>query len=245
MNSKEILNVLDRCCDNFTFPMLDNGYVYLAASRLSLYRSASDWAIVVEVFGFSPRSGIPHTQIATFGSNLFNRQRESEFVSHSAFRDYIEANPNNETRFVFPIEEGHWMQPDDWEVVNNHGGDILIRGHRIPVPSRPDYAVADVSLTDPNQIYTFELCRLLAANYRELVMATPDERRYNIPLNLEHVMQLEEWNHPDVADDSHRPGVSETFQQLAEVLVSGDLKVYKPSLPPNTHWKNWPDGGTL
>ena len=29
-----ILSVLDRCCDTYTFPMLDNGYVYLAATRL-------------------------------------------------------------------------------------------------------------------------------------------------------------------------------------------------------------------
>jgi len=35
---EEILSILDDCCDAFTFPMLDNGYVYLAATRLSLYR---------------------------------------------------------------------------------------------------------------------------------------------------------------------------------------------------------------
>ena len=27
---EEILSILDDCCDAFTFPMLDNGYVYLA-----------------------------------------------------------------------------------------------------------------------------------------------------------------------------------------------------------------------
>jgi hypothetical protein len=53
----EILAVLDGCFDSFTFPMLDNGYVYLAATRLSAYRSESDWAIAIEVFGFSPRAG--------------------------------------------------------------------------------------------------------------------------------------------------------------------------------------------
>ena len=48
---EEILSILDRCCDMFAFPMLDNGYWYLAATRLSLYRSATDWAMVIEVFG--------------------------------------------------------------------------------------------------------------------------------------------------------------------------------------------------
>ena len=43
-----ILKVLDDCCDNFTFPMLDNGYVYLAASRLSAFRSVHDWQLAIE-----------------------------------------------------------------------------------------------------------------------------------------------------------------------------------------------------
>jgi len=51
-----ILTILDACCHSATFPMLDNGYVYLAASRLSLHRSTTDWALVIEVFGFSPRA---------------------------------------------------------------------------------------------------------------------------------------------------------------------------------------------
>lgn len=52
-SAPDILAVLDRCCDACTFPMLDNGYVYLAATRLSLFRSKADWAMVIEVFGFS------------------------------------------------------------------------------------------------------------------------------------------------------------------------------------------------
>jgi hypothetical protein len=46
--------------------MLDNGYIYLAATRLSLFRSSRDWAITIEVFGYSPRAGIPDTSIYTF-----------------------------------------------------------------------------------------------------------------------------------------------------------------------------------
>ena len=45
---KQILNILDDCCEAFTFPMLDNGYVYPVASRLTLFRSDLDWAIVIE-----------------------------------------------------------------------------------------------------------------------------------------------------------------------------------------------------
>jgi hypothetical protein len=34
---EDILSILDGCCGAFSFPMLDNGYVYLAGTRLSLY----------------------------------------------------------------------------------------------------------------------------------------------------------------------------------------------------------------
>jgi hypothetical protein len=55
---------------------------------------------------------------------------------------------------------------------------------------------------------------------------------------------LDEWNHPDLAN-SELPSQSETFQQLAQVLATGDTSKYWPSKAPNSHWKNWPDGGTL
>ena len=79
IEADHILSVLDRCCDAFTFPMLDNGYVYLAATRLSLYRTAADWAMVIEVFGYSPRAWLPDTHIYTFASTLCNRDVPKEY----------------------------------------------------------------------------------------------------------------------------------------------------------------------
>jgi hypothetical protein len=37
------------------------------------------------------------------------------------------------------------------------------------------------------------------------------------------ILQLEEWNHPDVVNDTARPSGSETFQQLAAILSTGRL----------------------
>ena len=85
----QILAVLDRCCDDCTFPMLDNGYVYLAATRLSLHRSASDWAMVIEVFGFSPRAGLPDTHIYTFASRLHDRDPPEQYKDREAYENYL------------------------------------------------------------------------------------------------------------------------------------------------------------
>lgn len=51
--------------------------------------------------------------------------------------------------------------------------------------------------------------------------------------------------HNDAEWNSNRPSSYETWQQIAKVLVTGDIKLYKPTLLPNSHWKNWPDAGTL
>jgi len=89
-----------------------------------------------------------------------------------------------------------------------------------------------------------ELTRYLAETLREEVLATPEERRRQIPPDLEQILQLEEWHHPDLAN-GEVASQSETFRQLAEVLSSGDPSRYAPAMAPNSHWSNWPEGGLL
>jgi len=45
--------------------------------------------------------------------------------------------------------------------------------------------------------------------------------------------------------ESNRPSAYETWQLLAKVIATGDLSMYKPTLVPNTHWKFWPESGSL
>jgi hypothetical protein len=37
--------------------MLDNGYVYLAGTKLSAYRDDNWWVLIIEIIGFSYREG--------------------------------------------------------------------------------------------------------------------------------------------------------------------------------------------
>jgi len=134
---EEILSILDRCCDDFTFPMLDNGYVYLAATRLSLYRSATDWAIVIEVFGFSPRAGLPDTHIYTFASRLHDRDPPEGYFNRQAYENYLANNPHNESRFVFPVDEGPWQDAESGVRCSKSECDRRARpGHCAPIRSR-------------------------------------------------------------------------------------------------------------
>ena len=65
-----------------------------------------------------------------------------------------------------------------------------------------------------------------------------------VPADLPRIFQLEEWHHPDLAGDE-LPSRSRTFQIIAMVLETGDADQYRPVEEPNTHWRFWPDGGTL
>ena len=245
MNAQEILAVLDACCDTYTFPMLDNGYVYLAATRMSLYRAPADWALVIEIFGFSPRAGLPDTQVATFGSRLHARDPVESYANPEAHARYLQNNPYNQARYVFPLEEGAWQDAETPELVAEDAESLLVRGQPLRLPGREAYAQLGIALEEPPRIAVFELCRYLAAVARDQVLASASERRVSVPPDMAEILRLEEWHHPDVVDDSVRPSGSRTFQQLAQVLATGDVGAYRPLDPPNTHWKHWPDGGTL
>ncbi len=236
-----ILGILDRCAGNYSFPMLDNGYVYLAATRMALFRSETDWAITTEVFGFSPRAGVPDLCIATFGSSIVNRKTVKDYVSPEAHAAYLERQPHDESEFLNPLEEGDWIEE---EAVSLNASSVRLRGETIALPSLADYAAHGIKLEDPAQAKVFEFCRWLAAERRSQVLATPEEQRLHVPPDLVKILELDEWRHPDTVNDE-MPGDTETFHQLAQVLVHGEVSLYRPTELPNTHWSHWPDGGTL
>jgi hypothetical protein len=242
--SEDILAILDQCSANFTFPMLDNGYVYLAATRLSLHRTECDWGMVIEVFGYSPRAGLPDTHTYTFASSLQNRDSGQKYKSRQAYENYLANNPHNESRFAFPLTSGGWQDPDSRDYVADDATAVILRGRTVKLPSLVEYGQHAIELENPPRIRVFELCRFLVDIDRESVLNNTDERRVSLSPETKQILQLEEWNHPDLVG-GEVPSQSKTFPQLAQVLISGDRDRYQPSQLPNTHWKNWPDGGSL
>jgi hypothetical protein len=245
-----ILAVLDDCASQFTFPALNNGYVYPAAARLSAYRASADWALVIEVFGFSPRSGIPDVSIYTFASRIASPQTRADFTSEEAYDNYRRLHPHDHLSFAWPIEQGEWQGGVDRygtttdEIVSPDARSIVLRGRPLMLPGPGDYATHGIRLEDPERVHVFELCRYLAATARDDVLATREERRTQVPIELDELLVLDDWRHPDIVG-GEAPSRTEAFAQLAEVLVSGDTRHYRPTAPPNTHWSNWPDGGAL
>jgi len=229
-----ILEQLDRAAKDFVFPMLDNGYVYPADVRLTVYRATRRWLMIVEVLGVSnPRVS---------GCDVF------ENVLH-LFGNHLAREPGTANEdFLHPIES----RPDDplfedefeW-YVRSQARSLSIRGHHIALDiSEEALANRGLELLDPPNVDPVIVMRSLLPEQRVLLLATPEDLAARNPDDLPLFIRLDEWFHPDLAA-GELPSGCETFQMLAEAIVTGDAERYRPSREPNTHWRNWPDGGTL
>jgi hypothetical protein len=243
IEASRILEILDTASDRFSFPMLDNGYIYLAACRLTTWRSDDAWALVIEKFGFSPRAEVPDTSIYTFSNRLINRTSREGWPP-AAYDKYLLDNPCLEQRSAWPFDDDTWQDPEDPTLVAEGATHLRLRGVSITLPGHEEYARLGITLEQAPRVQVFEVCRWLAETRRERVLATVEERGRNLDPSLRPLLQLEEWHHPDLAD-GERPSASTTFRQLADVLATGGIAQYRPPEPPNTHWSNWPDGGRL
>jgi hypothetical protein len=233
IQAEEILAQLDKCNSEGTFPMLDNGYVYPAGTKLIGYRDDKRWVIVIEVIGFSYRGG-GHNGISNclhiYGNCLSYEPgtRNENFI-------YFTDDVNN--CHTFDDEECFYLNPDCTT--------FILRDQILPLyQDRKLYNDSGIEVEDPERINAFEFLRLLDALHHDKLVATENEIKERIPTDLPQIIELQNWFHPDVANDE-LPSNNETFIQIAKVFETGNIYYYKPTHEPNTNWKNWDEGGTL
>ncbi len=215
-SAEEILDQLDECAEAYTFPVLDNAYIYPADARMTLYRDEARWALVIEVLGFNVHMG------GTEGID------DALYVFGNCLKRTPGISPDAARRLVSPGDSGPLFE-EDGAAIRQGVTDLRIRGRAVAAPPSAQ---------------GFDLLRTLALQHRDLLLATDEELRAGLPADLPQVLRLDEWCHPDIAEGD-LPSESPTFQLLARVLETGDPSVYRPRRKPNTHWSNWPEGGVL
>ncbi|MEM8853330.1 MAG: hypothetical protein AAGD34_06470 [Pseudomonadota bacterium] len=235
--TEDILRLFDH---EYAFPMLDNGYIYLATARLNLFRSDDHWGLVFEIFGYNPRLGSPDISMYTIASEIVNRGRDYDNDEWEENR--LKNNPQNEMSLVLPIENMDWMDPECEELVADTGH-LVLRGKTLPLPTPADYARAGVEHQE-EQPTVFELCRWLAHAHREDVLATDEEKRAHLPSDMQQILLLDDWHHPNLVT-GEKPSETQSFQEIAQVLAFADVSLYTKPGRQNTHWMYWPEGGTL
>jgi len=228
----QILDQLDACAADFTFPMLDNGYVYLADVRLSAYRTERYWALIIEHLGADYRGGGVFNCLYHFG-NCFPQTPGLPNEGTLPVMD----DPSNYP--IFP-DEDHWN-------IHREKGFLRVRDELVPYDVTSE-KLAERGISedtwDGDTVTITELVRSLVPEHHALLLATEEELKRLLPPDLPLILRLDEWHHPDLVE-GEMPSKNEAFQMIADVLVSGDPGCYKPSLPPNTHWSNWLESGTL
>jgi hypothetical protein len=240
MTPKAILEHLDQAARDIAFPMLDNGYVYPADVRLSIYRDSVEWLMIMEQLGVfvSKVTGCEAFQncLYLFGSPVVLEPA----LANMDILYPIESLPDDQ---LFEDDE-YWEDQYEWNI-RPEARALCVRGQRIAFDTSAEaLAQRGLELVYPPNIDPVVVLRSLLPEHRELLLATEEELDARNPTNLPLFMRLDQWFHPDLAAGD-LPSDCETFQLLAKAIASGDSAVYRPTCASNTHWRNWPEGGTL
>jgi hypothetical protein len=225
-----ILRFLDETARNGRFPVLDNIHVYPADTRLTAYRSAEQWLLLVEVVGYAAQENEFVDHIHRLGEPLAG----SGDVAEEIF--VVETDGPHS---IWDREEGKWLA--DWRDFR-----VLVRGreHRFR-PSPGDYAEAGVEINPanvgPGSLRQDQLIRFLAHELSDQLLCTDRELRAHLPDGtVRRFLQVREWRHPDIRA-GELPSDSAFFQHLARALETGRKALPPAALAdPNTHWSNWP-----
>lgn len=105
------------------------------------------------------------------------------------------------------------------------------------------------------------MIRYLDEEHPGLFRATDKELRTCLPPDLREIMCIDKWHHEEYHGYADGPffdevvpanfekyaGKSphhyETYNMIADILISKDSTKWKPSLKPNSDWRNWPGAG--
>ena len=222
--ASQILRQLDRSARAFEFPMLDNAYVRLADVRLTAFRSPSEWLIAFEDIALFQERTFANT-VSAYGNEI------ARPGTQLGIDDLITPAPGH------PIwdEDGNFLL-DSWDFTIAIDGKV-----RRFTPSREDYARAgvDVDAGGPDAAKMLRLLTVLVPDELFLSDARLLEVCGRADASLKRFLQLDDWQHPDIADDE-LPRDSICLRNLAAALAAGDADAYAcPEELFNTHWSNW------
>lgn len=144
-----------------------------------------------------------------------------------AMGDVLEPNLSTLT----PVEADAFWDDDEMVVPES----VTVRGRSVAV----DRPRVESDCEEHGLEVGFAILLQLVESNRDDLFATEQELRKRIGEGFASLLRLDEWAHPDVYGGP-KPSESEAFQQLAEVLASGDASRYAPTEKANNRdWKMW------
>jgi len=260
---------------SFNFPTLEHPYVYLADCRLNLFRDdAGHWAIASEILGYNPRgvASAVELEIRYFGNCLHLPENQNAQYNYynvfpldsDSFNDTIDIEvllPDATSWIVRGVElplshdktdyEAEGITLKEYEPGTIAGEEVLrfmVARHRPLFRATDDElyrwipsTMKKILVLDEWHHKSFDQQKSPFEDPQFLLSFDLDDPTVAGMIQRELEMSRN-WN---IAQWENRPGSYETWQQIAEVLATGNTSIYNPSLPSNTHWKNWPEGGSM
>ncbi|RYZ88145.1 MAG: hypothetical protein EOP04_10015 [Proteobacteria bacterium] len=239
-----------------TLPMFDHPYVYTSGSRVTLFADETRWAIVFEKAGYGEGATIETT---TFGNCLVNQSKQGsdgQFLSNTSFFSLV------------PIKEFEKIQygpkSEMSGLVSPLAKSILVRNCLLPIEhGKESYRKRGIrfrNFDNAKGLIDFPaLIRYLNDENPEVFYAREEELKSLLPSDLPKLFVINEWHHKpyfelqewlggtDVKSVFHgdKPSSYETYPMMAEIIVTKDTTRWKPTLKPNTNWRNWPGAGSM
>lgn len=189
LTEQEILFTLDNYRNGLdpAFVELGHPYVYPIDSRINAFRdNAGQWALAIEVLGYSPRGCNITLEITYYGNCLINLEYTSNYYSNS----YV----------ICPITQESFDEAVEFECLKPDADHWIVRGEKIKLShNKKEYEDAGITLREfePGEIAVKEAGRLLVTQYRPLFRATDDELYKSIPRELQKILVIDEWYHRD------------------------------------------------
>lgn len=238
---QDILNTLDKTSHYNFFLDLEHGYFYTAGSRINVYADKNRWAIVFEKSGYGNRSYQAEVELNYFGNCLINLERvgsKGQFLCNTKLFTLIS------TEELQKIESG-------FKLTSKNASTVLVRDKSLDIEhDHQKYLERGIQIqqySNEDHLIDFpSLVRYLDETNPEVFRATNQELRTCIPTGLPLILTIDNWHHrPHASWGGEKPSSYETFQMIADVIVSKNPDEWKPKLEPNNDWRNWPDAGGL
>ena len=233
------------------------------------------WAIVCEVLGYNPRAGCITLELTFLGNCLINLPITNNKSSNVRRVIPVDWDQFEETIDIETLKPGAvwWMVRGEKVPLSHNKKDYTDNGIELQELENPNEISIEeagrliiLKYADLFRATDEELYQSLPDNLNKiLVLDEWHHQEFYLQLSMfedpaflslfdkgeepvkeqirKQRAQTEQYNQEEW--DKNRPSLYETWQQIADVIATGDVSLYRPTIKPNSHWKNWPESGTM
>lgn len=259
-NEQEVLNELDLAFNGIPsdkFPKgksdhiiynffldLEHGYCETAGSKIHLFADLENWAIIFEKSGYNNRGGRAEIELTYIGNCInypIDIYPEGKYISNVANITLIDGDEFGR------IENKKGEEFETFELIGRNIAHVKVRNKYIPFDNNyKNYNNIGIEIRNddnPQKLIDFGvLIRYLNEINPNVISATEDDIRKHIPNELPKLITLTSFYFSSAYDKDNPPSKIETYKLIAKILTTQDISIWKPTLKPNNHWKNWESG---